>query len=338
MLTDSVPTAQQARATARFRADHADWQPRLLYTWVGLWAGAVRAGPLFAPREAAMATMPVRLAPGVPDIGEYPVSGNRPMPSTQHQRAQRTAALLLEDILPPEDVVGEELMILLDAHNLRRHLTPDVFVARGVGEFDPVYGLPRRQYRIWDEGKVPDLVYEGASPSTFYRDSAGKKDDYAALGVREYVQFDPTGGMLSPRLQVFRLGLTGRYEAVAADSDGSVRCVTLPDYDWLIEGFLLRLRDRTTGRLVPTQREQTAAARALAASAREQAASAREQAAAESVRAQAEATRAEIEAARAEVEAAHARLEAARADSAEAELARLRVQLARLQVNPDSSR
>ena len=218
-----------------------------------------------------MATMPIRVAPGVPDIREYPVSGNRPMPSTQHQRAQRTVALLLEDIAPPEDVVGEELMILLDEHNLRRHLTPDVFVARGVGEFDPVYGVLRRQYRLWDEGKVPDLVYEGASPSTFYRDSAGKKADYAALGVREYVQFDPTGGMLSPRLQVFRLGPAGRYEAVAAESDGSVRCVTLPDYDWLIDGFLLRLRDRTTGRLVPTQREQAAAARALAAAESERA-------------------------------------------------------------------
>jgi Uma2 family endonuclease len=274
-----------------------------------------------------MATMPIRLAPGFPDIGEYPVSGNRPMPSTQHQRAQRTVALPLEDILPPEDVVGEELMILLDEHHLRRHLTPDVFVARGVGEFDPVYAVPRRQYRLWDEGKVPDLVYEGASPSTFYRDSAGKKNDYAALGVGEYVQFDPTGGMLSPRLQVFRLGSAGRYEAVAAESDGSVRCVTLPDYDWLIAGFLLRLRDRTTGRLVPTAREQAAAAREQAAAAREQAAAARALAAAE-------AARAEVEATRAAAEAAHAHAEATRADSAEAEVARLRARLAGLQSNP----
>jgi Uma2 family endonuclease len=246
------------------------------------------------------------------------------MPSTQHQRAQRTVALLLEDILPPEDVVGEELMILLDEHHLRRHLTPDVFVARGVGEFDPVYGVPRRQYRLWAEGKVPDLVYEGASPSTFYRDSAGKKHDYAALGVGEYVQFDPTGGMLSPRLQVFRLGSAGRYEAVAAESDGSVRCVTLPDYDWLIEGYLLRLRDRTTGRLVPTAREQAATAREQAAAARALAAT--------------EAARAEVETTRAAAEAVHAQAEATRADSAEAEVARLRAQLARLKSDPKGSR
>jgi Uma2 family endonuclease len=264
-----------------------------------------------------MAAIPTRVHRDVRDVNDYPVSGNRPMPSSRHQRAQRTVALLLEDILPPEDVVGEELMILLDEQNLRRHLTPDVFVARGVGELDPVYGIPRAQYRLWEEGKVPDLVYEGASPSTIYRDSAGKKDNYATLGVREYVQFDPTGEMLSPRLQVFRLGQAGRYEAVAPKTDGSVRCVTLPDYDWLIDGYLLRLRERATGRLVPTAREQAAAAKA---------------------RAEAAGERAAMEAARAERERAQASAASARAEAAETEIARLREQLARLQAGPDSSR
>ncbi|MGH2388424.1 MAG: Uma2 family endonuclease, partial [Chloroflexota bacterium] len=212
----------------------------------------------------------------------------------------------------------------LDEHNLRRHLTPDVFVARGVGEFDPVYGIPRAQYRLWEEGRVPDLVYEGASPSTIYRDSAGKKDNYAVLGVREYVQFDPTGEMLSPRLQVFRLGQASRYEAVTPEADGSVRCVTLPGYDWLIDGYLLRLRERATGRLVPTAREQAATARARAD--------------AEGERAAMEAARAEREMVRAGAEAERAAMEAARADSAEAELMRLREQVARLQADPDSSR
>ena len=70
--------------------------------------------------------------------------------------------------------------------------------------------------------------------------------------------------MLSPRLQVFRLGQASRYEAVAPEADGSVCCVTLPDHDWLIDGYLLRLRERATGRMVPTAREQAAAARARA--------------------------------------------------------------------------
>jgi Uma2 family endonuclease len=214
--------------------------------------------------------MPVRLAPGFPDIRDYPMSGNRTMPSTQHERAQRTVAILLEEIIAPDDIAPVELMMLLDPTNWRRHLTPDVFLARGVGEFDPIYGVPRRQYRIWDEGKVPDLVFEGASPSTKDRDSAGKKDDYAALGVGEYVQFDPLGELLSPRLQVHRLNAFGRYERTAPEEDGAVRCVTLPDYDWLIDGYLLRLRDRATGRLVPTPNERATmeAARADAATAR----------------------------------------------------------------------
>lgn len=180
------------------------------------------------------------------------------MPSTQHERAQRTVAMILEAVAAPDDIVSVELMILLDARNWRRHLTPDVFLARGVGPLDPVYGVPRRQYRLWDEGTMPDLVYEGASPSTRDRDSAGKKEQYAALGVREYVQFDPLGELLSPWLQVYRLMAVGRYERVTPEEDGAVRCVTLPDYDWLIEGYLLRLRDRATGHLVPTPTERGA--------------------------------------------------------------------------------
>src|SRR6185312_11962959 len=114
---------------------------------------------------------------------------------------------------------------------------------------------------------------------------------------------DPIGEMLSPRLQVFRLGPASRYEAVAPEADGAVRCVTLPDYDWLVEGYLLRLRERATGRLVPTAREQAAAARA---------------------RADAEGERAEREGEQARMEAARAGAEAARANAAEVEIARLR--------------
>jgi Uma2 family endonuclease len=217
-----------------------------------------------------MATVPVRLAPGFPDIRDYPQSGNRTMPSTLHERAQRTVAMLLEAIVAPDDIVAVELMVLLDAGNWRRHLTPDVFVALGVSALDPVYSVPRRQYRLWDEGKVPDLVYEGASPSTKDRDSAGKKDDYAAMGVREYVQFDPLGELLFPQLQVHRLTTFGSYQRVVAQSDGSVRCVTFPDYDWLIVGYLLRLRDRATGHLVPTPGERADSAETELARLREQ--------------------------------------------------------------------
>ncbi|HXT35111.1 MAG TPA: Uma2 family endonuclease [Chloroflexota bacterium] len=224
------------------------------------------------------------------------------MPSTEHGRSQRVMCSILEGILPEDDIVAVELMMLLDRYNWNRHLTPDLFVALGVGPLDPVYGVLRRQYRLWDEGHVPDLVYEAASPSTFARDSAGKKDDYAALGVREYVQFDPVGGLLDPRLQVFRLGQWGVYEPVQAEADGTVHSVTLPRYDWIVTGYLLRLRDRVSGTLVPTPLERAAA----------------------------EQERADLEAERADAATARANIEAERANLAELETARLRAELARL--------
>jgi len=262
-----------------------------------------------------MATVPARLRRDVPDIRVYPQSGNRPMPSTEHGRSQRTMAAILEEILPEDDIVVVELMLLLDRHNWTRQLTPDLFVALGVGPLDPVYRVLRRQYRLWDEEHVPDLVYEAASPSTFARDSAGKKDDYAALGVREYVQFDPVGGLLDPRLQVFRLNQWSVYEPVPAEEDGSVRSVTLPRYDWVITGYLLRLRDRVTGILVPTPLERANA---------------------EAARANIEADRADTETRRADAEAARANSEAERAHLAEMETERLRAELARLREAPQA--
>jgi hypothetical protein len=236
---------------------------------------------------------------------------------------------ILRSLFAPASFVAQDVAILRDPLDHRDHLMPDVFVVLGAGEIDPVYGVIRRQYRLWHEANPPDIVIEASSKTTVGRDKVGKKEDYAAMGVREYVQFDPTGEFLTPRLQVFWLNDEGRYERAPAEADGSVRSAVL-EYDWVRAGDYLRLRDRHTGRLVPAPEE----ARDTAEAARAQEAARAE--AAEAARAQ-QAARAEVaeaaraqEAARAEVaEVARAR-EAARAEAAEAELARLRAELAAL--------
>jgi hypothetical protein len=213
---------------------------------------------------------------------------------------------ILRSLLAPASFVAQDVAILRDPRDYRDHLMPDVFVVLGAGETDPVYGVIRRQYRLWHEAKPPDIVIEAASKTTVGRDKVGKKEDYAAMGVREYVQFDPTGEFLTPRLQVFWLNDEGRYEPAPAEADGAVHSAVL-DYDWVRAGDYVRLRDRRTGRLVPDPEE----ARDAAEEARD---------AAEAARAQ--------EAARAEAAEIARAAEAARAEAAEAELARLRAELA----------
>ena len=257
----------------------------------------------------------------LPDIHIYPIGASHTMPSFAHDDARTVARALLRTVLPARDLVVGELAIVWDPDDLRRHLVPDLMVALGAGEIDPVYGVKRLQYRIWQEQGPPDLVVEFASRSTVGRDNLGKKEDYAMLQVREYVQFDPLGEMLNPRLQVYWLE-GDRYGLVAADGDGAVPSQVAVGYAWIAVGDHLRLRDEATGRLVPTPEEARTAAevRAREEHAARQAVEARE--------------RGEREAR----QAAEAREQEERAMRQEAQeaLAQLRAELARLRAEPPS--
>jgi hypothetical protein len=211
--------------------------------------------------------------PPLPAITAYPVGEFRPMPSVAHEEARALTFDLLRAVAPPSDLVARELAILPDEHDWRRFVQPDIMVAHGVGQPDPVYGVLRRQYRIWHEHTCPELVLEFASPTAVARDLLGKKDTYAAMGVREYVQFDPLEELFQPGLRVYRLW-RGVYRPVRPAGDGSVPSREMAGYDWLKVGMHLRLREHATGLLVPTPQEQVvreATARREAEAARQEA-------------------------------------------------------------------
>ena len=202
----------------------------------------------------------------------YPVGKPKPMPTQEHLRALLLLYQILLRFLPEEHLVGGEMVFMYDPLSLRKHYMPDLLVALRVGPEDPRFGGTRLQYRMWDEGKAPDIIVEAASDSTVDKDNEEKRERYAQLGVREYVQFDPAGKGLEPRLQVFRLphaaptrrGVTydedARYELIPAEQDGSVPSSVLP-CAWLMAGNMLRLRERATGQLLPTPEEAALAER-----------------------------------------------------------------------------
>jgi Uma2 family endonuclease len=267
----------------------------------------------------------------LPDVRDYPEGESNVMPSLAHERARTKILEILLDLYAPTSLVALELAILRDPHNWRDHLVPDILVALGAGEIDPMYHVLRRQYRLWDEDGPPHLVIEFASRTTIGRDNVGKRvaaavdrpgpvaaasplgcprgEDYAAMGVREYVQFDPLEEFLRPGLQVYQLD-NGSYQRVQPAADGALPSGVLDGYDWVQQGILLRLRDRTTGKLVPTPQE------------------ARDR---EAERARMEAERAQAaERSLRDAEAARVQAEEARARDAEAEMERLRAEIARL--------
>jgi Uma2 family endonuclease len=99
--------------------------------------------------------------------------------------------------------VSSNLLIYPEEGNNLRHVAPDCFV---VLDCEPGF---RRTYKVWEEGKPPDVVFEVTSNSTRRQDEGEKPSLYAAMGVREYFLYDPTAVYLDPPLQGFQFGKRG---------------------------------------------------------------------------------------------------------------------------------
>ncbi|MFN6566866.1 Uma2 family endonuclease [Dendronalium sp. ChiSLP03b] len=63
----------------------------------------------------------------------------------------------------------------------------------------------RDNYKIWEEGQVPVVIFEMTSESTRNQDTGFKKTLYEQLGVLEYWLFDPKGEWIKEKLQGYRL-------------------------------------------------------------------------------------------------------------------------------------
>jgi Uma2 family endonuclease len=191
---------------------------------------------------------------------EYPTSDGKPMAETEHHRdlmVDLIETLKTHFDADPEVYVGGNLLLFYEEGNRRKHVSPDVFVARGVPK------LPKRlYYLLWEEGKPPDAVIELTSRTTRREDRQKKWQLYRdVLKVPEYFLFDPFEEYLKPSLQGYRLE-GGEYSSI------------VPVHGRLTSQVLglklerdaadLRLVDPATGRRLPTLREQTAQAGARA--------------------------------------------------------------------------
>ena len=112
-----------------------------------------------------------------------------------------------------------------------------------------VFGVPkgdRRVYKVWEEGKGPDVVFEVTSASARAEDLGPKKGTYEMLGVREYFIFDPLVEYLEPQVLGFRLGEQGYRKMEEGPLISQVLGLELR-----VEGRELRLYDvKTSGKLL----------------------------------------------------------------------------------------
>lgn len=241
----------------------------------------------------------------------YPTSDGKPMAETERHRdlmLELIKTLQVFFALVPRVCVSGNLLMFYEQGNRRRHVSPDVFVVRGVPKRE------RINYLVWEEGRGPQLVIELTSSSTRHVDMRTKFDLYQnTLKVREYVLFDPYGDYLDPPLQGHRLrgGVYRPIREVQGRLPSQVLGLHLER-----NGETLRLWNPQTRLWVPTPDETLEMSRQQTDAARQQANQSRRQA--------------DHERQRAEQERQRAEQERQRAEQAEQEVERLRRELEQL--------
>ena len=129
---------------------------------------------------------------------EYPSSDGKSMAENDAQRLAMVYALAALEIrfADRDDVyVSGDLLIYYQEGRPRVSIAPDVFVVYGVAK------RIRKSYLLWEERKVPDFVLEMASANTWREDEGPKREVYERLGVREYAQYDPDGGVSQEQVE-----------------------------------------------------------------------------------------------------------------------------------------
>ncbi|MEX2174768.1 MAG: Uma2 family endonuclease [Pirellulaceae bacterium] len=198
---------------------------------------------------------------------EYPESDGKPMGETDLHRAwmHRVYELLRRRHADQRVYVGCNLLVYYAEGSPFEFCVPDVFLTL---DCDPG---PRRVFKIWEEQRAPDVVFEITSRSTRREDEVFKPQSYAKIGVKEYFLYDPTADYLKPPLKGFRLAGDHR-EPILPDAQGELACQVL-GLRLRLDARELVLTDAATGQPLLTDAE-AAEAQAEAADARAEAAEA----------------------------------------------------------------
>jgi hypothetical protein len=131
----------------------------------------------------------------------YPSSDGAPSAETfDHLYVIMTTVAMLMNYLR-----GQQATVLADQYLYYAQGFPRLRVAPDVMVIFNVEPGGRDNYKIWEEGQVPSVVFEVTSPGTRLQDDVDKKSLYENIGVTEYWQFDPRGEWIPEKLRGYRL-------------------------------------------------------------------------------------------------------------------------------------
>ena len=131
----------------------------------------------------------------------YPSSDNEPLAETFiHLYAILTTLEVLKQYLE-----GQQATVLANQFLYYAQGFPKMRVAPDVMVICDVAPGGRDNYKMWEEGQAPSVVFEITSASTQEQDKVTKKSLYEQMGVKEYWLFDPKGEWVKGQLQGYRL-------------------------------------------------------------------------------------------------------------------------------------
>ena len=175
---------------------------------------------------------------------EYPSSDGEPLAETYiHLYAIITTLEVIKQYL-----AGQQATVLADQFLYYAQGFPKLRVAPDVMVIFDVAPGGRDNYKVWEEGQVPRVVFEMTSKSTQKQDQEQKKLLYEQLGILEYWLFDPKGEWIPGQLKGYRLQ-DEVYQSISDRISQPLQLRLEP------EGELLRFYRLDTGAklLIPTE-------------------------------------------------------------------------------------
>ncbi len=174
----------------------------------------------------------------------YPSEDGKPVAETyDHLYAMLTTLEVLKQYLANRQatVLANQFLYYSQGFPSLR-VAPDVMVI-----YDVIPG-GRDNYKIWEEGQVPVVIFEMTSKGTQNQDTIFKKTLYEQLNVQEYWLFDPKGEWIESQLQGYRL--RGETYELITDKKSNVLQLRLE-----VEGKLIGFYREDTGEklLVPDE-------------------------------------------------------------------------------------
>jgi hypothetical protein len=132
---------------------------------------------------------------------EYPSSDGEPLAESYlHLYAILTTLEVIKQYL-----AGRQATVLADQFLYYAQGFPKLRVAPDVMVIFDVPPGGRDSYKVWEEGQVPQVVFEMTSQGTQKQDQEQKKNLYEQLGILEYWLFDPKGEWIEEKLRGYRL-------------------------------------------------------------------------------------------------------------------------------------